>query len=60
MSYPHNIALDDLYYDPVQMAADHELSYMLSFDNNRTGESNVNITEKSIHLSPRDTYESPL
>lgn len=53
MSYPHNIVAYDLYYDPVQLGSDHELSYMLSFES-------LSTSEKSIHFSPRDTYDSPL
>lgn len=60
MSHPASITLADLCYDPLYLSRDSELAYLMSFEDCGTFGSHSAMSEKAIHFSPRDNYESPL
>lgn len=60
MILPPNVSSCGAYMDPFAMSSDHRLSYLLSYDNNSKLFLDADVSDKTIHYSPKDIYSSPL
>lgn len=62
MSLPNSITgkINSIPMNPIALANDLELAYMLSFSPFRNFSSYSDVSNESVACSPRDTYHSPL
>lgn len=62
MSLPPQLAakIKSIPMDPLALANNMELAYMLSFSSYSTPFSYADLSSDSAYCSPRDTYSSPL
>ncbi len=62
MSFPPPLAakIKSINFDPLALANNVELAYMLSFSNYSNHHPYIAISSNSVQCTPKDSYNSPL